>query len=148
MRSKTLIFLAFTMAAPAWSQIISFGVKAGVPLTDGFPSNYSDAYQRRYTVGPTAELHLPLHLSFEVDALYRREGEGGSFVTCHGFGVDSCPGVTATERARANDWQVPFLLKWQPGSRLIRPFVDGGVTYRHVGGETVTQLLYPGSTSA
>lgn len=138
--SKSLLFLGLALAVPGWSQILSFGVKGGVPITDGFPSS-SAAYERRYTVGPTVEVHLPLHLSFEVDALYRREGEGGSYTRY----FDQPSPVLIVERARVNDWQVPFLLKWQVGSRSIRPFIDGGATYRHVSGQTATQLYesYP-----
>src|SRR5581483_6692856 len=73
-RSKTLLLMGLALTVTGWSQILSIGVKAGTPATNGFQSG-SSPYQRRYTVGPTVEVRLPLHLSFEVDALYRREGE-------------------------------------------------------------------------
>lgn len=128
-----------TWAVPAGSQILSFGIKAGIPATDGFRANYIGAYERRYLIGPTVEVHLPLHLSFEVDALYRRAGLGASDIT-YRFGGPPQPPVLIIERARVNDWQVPFLLKWQVGDRAILPFVDGGITYRHISGRTVSQL--------
>src|SRR5579885_1561429 len=73
MRALLLLFLA---AASAWPQIISFGVKAGLPFTDFLDTassgrvNFSTV-TNRYLVGPTAELHLPAGLGVDVDALYR-----------------------------------------------------------------------------
>jgi hypothetical protein len=71
----------FLFATPAFPQLISVGVKGGVPLTDPWQVFGAGSLRpqmsygvRRYVVGPTAEVHLPLHLSFEVDALYRRTG--------------------------------------------------------------------------
>jgi len=68
------------IAAPMFAQSFSFGVKGGVPLTDAFstarrdPISYSPV-TRRYTIGPTAEIDLPLlGLRLEADVLYRRIG--------------------------------------------------------------------------
>ena len=77
--SSGLVFVT----TPACAQLFSFGVKGGVPLTDAFShvsladqviAQSVSGYNRRYVIGPTAEVHFPLHLSFEVDALYRRNG--------------------------------------------------------------------------
>jgi hypothetical protein len=38
-------------------------------------------------------------------------------------------------------------VKWSPRARLIRPFIDGGVTYRHISGEDVTQFYGATGTS-
>ncbi len=83
-------------------------------------------YDRRYIIGPTAEIHLPLHLSFEVDALYRRNGFDYTFRSFGGI----VPGSTV--RATIDDWQIPFLAKYEMGFGPLRPFVDAGVVYRHV----------------
>ena len=84
------------------------------------PSGASSSSENRYTIGPTAEIHLPLHLSFEVDALYRRSGffVNGAHV---GFG-----------NAVADDWQIPLLGKYEIPLGPIRPFADAGVVCRHV----------------
>src|ERR1700679_2867444 len=79
-RSLWLLFLG---ASTAFCQPFSFGVKLGVPLTDFFntveSSNFTfNATTDRYIVGPTAELHLPLGLGVEVDALYRRMSYTGT----------------------------------------------------------------------
>src|SRR3954469_9939626 len=68
--------LLVLMPWPARSQLISLGIKGGVPLADSLETgpggSGSISHERsHYLVGPTGELHLPFGLSFEVDALYR-----------------------------------------------------------------------------
>lgn len=111
---------------PAYSQLFSVGVKAGVPLTDGlngqsYSSTNVTTSTQRWIVGPTAEIHLPFRLSFEVDALYRRE----NFTTTQ---------FLTSFAGTVNDWQVPFLGKYELHGGLLRPFVDAGVTYRNLSG--------------
>jgi len=113
------------VTTPAYAQLFSFGVKGGVPLTDAFshvsladqpvfPQSAS-GYNRRYVIGPTAELHFPLHFSFEVDALYRRNGF--EYTTYQYFFYPVGPTYTAVvnyfSRATINDWQVPLLAKYE-----------------------------------
>ncbi|MFL6448843.1 MAG: hypothetical protein ACJ746_14320 [Bryobacteraceae bacterium] len=76
---------------------------------------------RRYIVGPTAEVHLPLGLSVEVDALYRSLNYTGSSINLGSFSNDG------------SDWQFPLLAKYQfREGVIVHPFVDAGVTLRHV----------------
>lgn len=116
--------LLVATVAPGYSQFVNFGVKAGVPLTDAV-HGISDGTSQvltdtdRWLVGPTAEVRLPFHLSFEVDALYRRQNYT---VNTLGF----------PQSNSANDWQFPFLAKYEFRREVVRPFVDAGVTYRHV----------------
>ena len=111
---------------PAYSQIFSFGVKVGVPVTTVYttqqiPDGGASANEQRFTIGPTAEVHLPFHLSFEVDALWRQSSF--SAVGAHLFeSLDSA----------VNDWQVPLLAKYEMELGPIHPFIDGGIVYRHV----------------
>jgi len=74
-----------------------------------------ERYNRRYVIGPTAELHFPLHFSFEVDALYRRNGF--EYTTYQYFFYPVGPTYTAVvnyfSRATINDWQVPLLAKYE-----------------------------------
>src|SRR5271163_4318610 len=70
--------LVFLIALPSHAQLFSFGVMGGVPITNAFADDCSPScfggtlsvthYDRLYIVGPTAEVHLPHHLSIEVDA--------------------------------------------------------------------------------
>ena len=125
---KLLVLLSLSFCSSADAQFFSIGIKGGVPLTDAYQSvrtgNFSaTAYDRRYIIGPMAEVHLPFHLGVEVDALYRRNGLQASSLR---------PFAVAVSIVHINDWQFPILGKWEPGSGPIRPFVDAGVTYRHI----------------
>ena len=125
-----LVSLLALLSTSGFGQFISVGVKGGVPLTDAYSTVSSGllsatAYNRRYVVGPTAELHLPFHLSFEVDALYRRNG----------FDYSAPPSQFFTgfsSRTKVNDWEIPLLGKYTLGAGPFRPFLDAGLTYRHV----------------
>jgi hypothetical protein len=110
---------------PAYSQMFSFGVKAGVPVTDvytiGFvPNGGAQAHEQRFTIGPTVEVHLPFHLSFEVDALWRQSSFSQISASISSFDTS------------VNDWQVPLLAKYEMKLGPIHPFIDGGIVYRHV----------------
>jgi hypothetical protein len=108
---------------------VSIGVRAGVPITDAFDTvRGSDASYftntKRYLIGPTIEFHLPWRLSIAVDALYKRMGyEYQQFA----------PGIAAT-RTVANSWEFPGTVKWEIVPGPIRPFVDAGVSIRHISG--------------
>jgi hypothetical protein len=108
-----------------YSQLLSFGVKAGIPLTTPYtkefvPDGGVSTDELRFTVGPTLEVHLPWRLSIEADALWRQSSfsEGGANISL--------------VRATMQDWQIPLLLKYEAKVGPLHPFVDGGVAYRHV----------------
>jgi opacity protein-like surface antigen len=109
---------------------ISFGVKAGVPITDAFNTVKGDQSSyftntKRYLIGPTFELHLPLQFSIEVDALYRRLGYDY---------YEPQPGGAVFANTTANSWQFPILVKWAFLPGPVRPFVDVGASVQHVSG--------------
>jgi hypothetical protein len=130
-----LLFIGLLLfsAAPGYSQFLSFGVKGGIPLTDplettsGGSGGASHAV-RRYIVGPSVEIRLPFGLSFEADALYRRLGYD-TFVNPLNSGTSAS---SLTRSTTGNDWQFPLLAKYEFKGPIIRPFVDAGVTYRHL----------------
>lgn len=136
MKHRALAILLYTAlsAGFAKAQIVSIGVKGGVPLTDAFETfrgNESSYFTKtkRYTVGPTVELHLPARFSIEFDALYTRLG----------FENRTPNTFTVT---RANSWQFPVLGKFEILPGPIRPFVDLGVNIRHISGiKQVRQLV-------
>lgn len=120
--------VAFLAALPAYSQSISYGVKAGVPLTDAYtglaiPDGGSGHFNDRYTVGPTVEFKLPIHFSFEIDVLYRHSG------------FDAVGGVLANTpngNVSVKDFQLPLMVKYEMPLTRFRPFVDFGAAYRHL----------------
>jgi opacity protein-like surface antigen len=130
--NNRFVVLSFLLSASvaANAQLVSLGVKGGVPLNDAFESvqGNSSSYvinTKRYTVGPTIEFHLPARLSIEVDALYTRLGFDNSAT------VDGQPFYSVT---RANSWQFPVLGKFEITPGPIRPFIDFGATFRNISG--------------
>ena len=119
-----LSLLAFGL--PGNCQLLSFGIKGGVPLSDA----YSDAnlgngatsshLNNHYTIGPTAEIHFPLHLSFEADVLYRHSR------------YSATSNIVPAGSASANDFQIPLLAKLDLSHGLVGTFIDGGLAYRHL----------------
>lgn len=129
-----LLSLLLLCAVPSFSQLVSFGVKAGVPLTDfvnaasgntasGF-LNYA-THTDRYLFGATGEIHLPFHLGIEVDALYRHEN----------FQASTPTSLSSTS---SNAWEFPLLLKYRFGPKIARPFLDAGVSWDTLQGLTQT----------
>ena len=82
------------------------------------------AESRRYMVGPTLDVRLPLHLGVEVDALYRTFGysnESGGLL-----------GAFANHRERSNSWEFPVIGKFHIPGGAIHPFVEAGFNSRLV----------------
>jgi opacity protein-like surface antigen len=122
-----LLFLLLAGAAGAFCQPFSFGVKAGVPLTDFLSAAESGSVSyvtatNRYIGGVTAELHLPFGLGVEVDALYRHLNYQQSSSTL-------AAGTTAS------DFEFPLLGKYRfPKIKVVHPFVDAGVAFDSLAG--------------
>ena len=112
----------------------------GVPFTDvvnavetGSASVASEANTDRFIVGGTAELHLPLGLSIEGDVLYRR------------FSYESLPSLPSSS---SNAWQFPILAKYKFRSKVIHPYIDGGIAWNTLQGlaASVSSELKHGTT--
>jgi hypothetical protein len=156
MRPIILLILA---AAVAPAQIVSVGVKAGVPATAALPyygsSDTSLLDTGRWTIGPTVEVRLLYGFSFEADALYRAYRVQESFALS-GFilpATSSQTGVTyppifSTFHSDTKVWDFPFLLKYRFGKRSMRPFVDAGYTWSHSSSDETSSLTCLGSADA
>jgi hypothetical protein len=150
---KPLILLTLAAATLA-AQPVSFGAKAGVPLTDfiaavgsGSPVSAVE-HPQRYLLGPTVEVRLPWGLGFEADVLYRRVNYQTVAPACN-----LCMPATSlvTSQVTSNDWEFPLLLKYRfAGKKFVRPYVDAGVAFDHLQGLTdpVKALKKPGATGA
>jgi outer membrane protein with beta-barrel domain len=115
-------------ALPAHAQLVQWGVKAGVPVTENFAtaSGLRQSFTsstNRYVVGPTVEVALPHGFGFELDALYKR---------LHFNGTTTSIDVVTQEKTTANSWEFPLLLKYKPTEGGIRPFVDAGVSFHSI----------------
>lgn len=115
------LLLAVLLAAPLQAQL-HLGIKGGVPFNDAvktrnpFQSEFS-----RWTLGGVAELDLPAGLGLELDLLFRRTGYS----------------VEATEPAlgpgsTGSSWEFPLLLKYRFPGIMARPYLSGGLSFRHI----------------
>jgi opacity protein-like surface antigen len=132
---RGLLFSLLISPLTCAGQILSIGVKAGLPFTDAFNSFTSGSYRsfsdsKNYIVGPMVELHLPLGLSAEANALYR-------------------PLNFATNSSSSNysSWEFPILAKYRFPFPLIKPYVEAGPSFRTVGGFLGSNLSNSGFTA-
>jgi Outer membrane protein beta-barrel domain len=135
---------------------ITLGFKVGVPVTDMFSASNTTLFNGisgggtsisgspytsavpRYTFGVSSEFHLPYHLRFEVDALFKRAGYNSQLP----FGST---GQLAYRPTTANAWEFPGLFKYNISKSHYRPFIDFGASLRHI--STITQTTFaPGFT--
>jgi hypothetical protein len=117
------------------AQPVSFGVKGGVALTPAVESNGPAPGAKRYTVGPTIEIALPLSFAFEGDAIYRRTGYDA---------ITEGLGTLSNTRLRANSWEFPLLGKYYFGRRIVpvRFYATGGYVLRHMSGFDISIHTY------
>ena len=130
---KTFL-LVFVLSIPAAAQPFGAGLKLGVPARDvykvvPFPTfSPFDAKAQAFTFGPYVELRLPGNNAIEVDALRRS----------HEF-------LTAAGMETASSWEFPILWKHKIGSRLIKPYFEGGVTLSRISDVTTVNLSNRGN---
>jgi hypothetical protein len=122
-----LVFIIFVREAIA-AQSFSFGFKAGIGLTNTVDANYGDlSADRRYTIGPTAEVRLPHSFAVEASALYRRTGydTGASLLDMFAF-----------TKVRANSWEIPIVVKYHLRLKHspVKFHVSCGYALRHLSG--------------
>jgi len=124
MRTAILTFI-FLAACPG--QTLTFGVLGGVRTTSSFTGDLTDE-SKRYVIGPSVDLRLPLRFSAEVDALYRRFGYSSTFV------APIIPGSVTVTRERDNAWEVPVPAKYRLPIRGLHPFAGIGIAPRVLSG--------------
>ena len=134
LRFAALSFVASQLTFGA--QLLSVGIKAGVPVTDSFTGttfNDSTGTTRSttdssgYIIGPQVELHLPFGLSVEADALYRPLNLNSQHT---GLGSN----LVAVQKETFNSWEFPVLAKYRFAIPLVKPYVELGPSFRTVGG--------------
>lgn len=145
------LILTTLLTVPLSAQLVSIGVKAGVPFGDPLGANRES---RPYLVGPTVEVRLPAGFAIEGSALYRRLGQSFAY----SYFLE--PGVSASvsNRVRGNAWEFPVIGKYyfkSPESSW-QPFFGTGWSLRTIGwksdGVTTTttptgQVVTPFQTS-
>jgi hypothetical protein len=120
----------------AFGQSLSVGIRGGVPFTgalsdltthgvDVISRSFSDSNE--YIIGPMVELHLPLGLSIEADALYRPLN-----VTTEN---QVAPQLTVFRTSNnVSSWEFPIMGKFRiPVLPLVKPYVGAGPNFRVAG---------------
>jgi opacity protein-like surface antigen len=141
MRALYLFGIGIIATVTAVAGPFSFGVKAGVPLTDFVDTARSghleyDTVTNRYIIGGTAELHLPAGFGVEFDALYRHVNYSSS-----SMGIDTY----SNSRTTGSDWEFPLLVKYRFPTPLVKPFITAGVAFDTLTGlkQTITNTVIP-----
>lgn len=145
------LFLFLLGAVSAFSQPITAGLKAGVPLTDFINTvqNVSASVPNRYIIGATAEIRLPAGFAIEGDVLYRHLNYTDHLSQTVVQGVISAS-TTTTDQATSGSWEFPVLLKYRFPTRIVRLYADAGVAWDTLSGltDTITQTILPALTSS
>src|SRR4051794_41129139 len=110
MRHSILPLFLFAAAFSASAQIVSFGVKAGAPITLAAFEQGDTGKTGRWTVGPTVEFHVTSALSVEIDALYRgyHVNGGGAFLLAPPSNT-----LIYSFHDEVKTWDFPLLLKYR-----------------------------------
>jgi hypothetical protein len=128
--------LLLLISGAAIAQPVSYGLKAGLPLTDLVSTVQGDttAATRRYLVGPEVEVRLPLGLSVEFDALYRHFSYAN---------YEALAGTVVTTIGSSGNWEFPLVVKYRLRGRLVRPYVEAGVAWDVMSGLQNTSTTSP-----
>jgi hypothetical protein len=127
--SGSVISCIFLSTHVAIAQSVAIGIEGGLRTT-GDVSGTLSPESKRYTIGPKVEIRLPLHLSLEVDALYRDIGFTGY--------AESCCRSSIT-RDRDTSWEFPMMAKYRlPRVARLRSFAGIGYAPRIVYGGDVS----------
>src|SRR5262249_15593029 len=136
-----LLLLLFVLSLNTFAAgPLTFGLRGGAPfgtndiVTSGL-SSFSST--RRYEVGPTVGVRLPLGFAIEADALFKRQSL--NFGQLAGF----------TTGTHSDSWEFPVMLKFTAGHQAIAPVFGLGPSVRHVNDfGNIPSYLFSGSTSA
>ncbi|GEM_PF-4958931 len=158
MRSA-VVFLVIVIESAGNAQVISAGVKAGVPLTHsiktagdigGIPYTAST---NRFTVGPVINLHLPKHFGLEFGAMYKRFEQKAGQIQVNTPGGGPLEVISLPIAQTGESWDFPILGRYILPSETVRPFVESGICFNHLSSvlapfrTTYTQGLYSYSKS-
>lgn len=126
-RTFSFLFVLAMLALPAMAQLpISFGLRGGARLTD-FTASSSQVTSddHVYTLGPYAEIHLPLGFSLQGELLYTKSGS--TLLST----VEN--GVTNPRQFNFDSFSLPVMVKKRFGAKalLFHPFIEGGLANRY-----------------
>lgn len=133
-----VIVVVCFFASVNFAESVRVGFKATAqvtPLLFGVPLRpYAHtAVESSSTVGPSLELLLPAHITFEASGLRKRMGYNDTIITSVGLGPRRSVEYRDTT---ATLWEIPMLVKWRMREARVSPVIGGGLALRHVGGKT------------
>lgn len=130
------LFLLLLVGGAALAQPFSAGLKAGLPLTDFLNEvqGTSTTATDHYLFGPEVEVRLPLGLSIEFDVLYRHF----SYTNVLGSATNA-----VTSIGSSGNWEFPLVAKYRFPSKIVRPYLEAGVSWDTLSGlkNTVSGLV-------
>jgi len=129
-----LLLFGMICAASASAEAFSVGILGGAPFTDVVNATNQNNFSfvsrsTNFTIGPTIQVNLPLSLRIEVDALYRP-------YSFRATSTVSAPGATSVApfTVDGNQWRFPVLAAYRFNTPVIKPFVEGGLSFDHLSG--------------
>ena len=103
----------------AYTETVAVDSPGGLATATEYVSGLKDAI-----AGPTLEIHLPRHVSIELDGFFRPLRERDRTVL-----VDGTIYASATDKATAT-WEFPTLAKYRFRWAKVNPFAEAGPSFR------------------
>jgi hypothetical protein len=128
---RKFAFLLVVLPCGLPGQNLSVGLIGGGSLTDAVRDVTAEQIRtwspsKDWIAGLTFEYRLRSQLSFELDAMYRELHAAEAFVEPNGTLNSVSPSPVVT-------WEIPILAKYRFGDGKLRPFLEGGPSFRATG---------------
>lgn len=144
------IWFIFSCSTIISAQVISLGVRSGVPLSPTFGTREPDPVgvlgrcgecaggrTLPYIIGPALEVHFSSRFSLTAEALYTRSDYNHTSTRF----FTPASGSFTEEKHIVDRWELPVLLKYSAKPwHGMNPFVAGGVSFRYNQDSTQSRL--------
>jgi hypothetical protein len=125
-------------ASDEFERRVSAGIKLGVPLTEVLKPDIpvNEIQTKRYTIGPVVNISVLHGVNIEFSAMYKRIDQQSTASTVVGYvdlGDDTYEILEHHRVATVGkSWEFPIAAQYHFSTRLIRPYVEGGLSYSHL----------------
>jgi len=132
------VLTAALVTVPAFAEVVSVGVKAGVPLTaliqtGGEIGGYHfQADPPRFTIGPLLNVRLPHGLAIEFGAMYKRFDQHA-----RQYQAIAEPGVPYQVQGSpysksGQSWEFPLVGQYRFSGGRLQPYLEAGVSFNRL----------------
>src|SRR5262249_32857783 len=144
--------LVLGFAGDLAAQVVSFGIKTGVPLSQLLQTDRVgvQALTRHYVVGPAIDVRLPGNFGLEVGVMYKQLDQQSANVFLVGFTCLTCEdGPYAVHQSQSvsrvgRSWEFPVAIQYHfSAPAMLRPYVEGGHSYNHLNGIYLNPTFIP-----